>query len=232
MSLVEQYRQYFSITNDANAHFYEVGRSPYLSPLANSPKSFGEETYQIGIIDQFKGKRPTLFNLEFMHSPDRYDLHLVVSIILDSQLVSELHAYRTSRDKMRPDKRRAVEQFLNWVSVHRYDFNPFFYYVESFCKSTHANFISAVTPVAASILHLHAMDENRFVERGEIVPRKYAIENYQDKYGAVSLDECAKNWLSEFLRTELHRFKPLVDATYACLLKMVLIHKMDGATAR
>ena len=102
MSIVEQYRHYFSVTNDAHAHFYEVGRSPYSSPLENSPQSFGNETYEIELIDQFKGKRPTLFNLEFMRSPARYDLHLIITIILDSQLASELHAFRENREKMRP----------------------------------------------------------------------------------------------------------------------------------
>lgn len=227
MSIFEQYRQYFNITNDAHAHFYEIAYSPYPSPIKNSQLSFGEDTYKIGIIDQFNGKRPFLFNMEFMRSPKRYELQIVVSIILDSHLVTELHAYCTNSEQMINHKKAAVESFLKWVSTYRYDFNPSFYFTESFCKSTLENFISSVSPVAASMLHLHAMDEEIYLRSGEIVPRKGSIEHYQDKYRAVSIEECAQKWLTEFINIELELFRPIIDATYASLLKMVLIHKMD-----
>jgi len=226
-NFVELYRSYFLATNDSHAHFYEVARSLHESPIAGDLLSFGGDSHQIRIIDQFKGKRPMLFNLECMRAPRRYDLKLFITIILDSNIVSGLHLYRTNIGNMRPDIKQSLKKLLDWLSEYRYDFNPFFYYAESFCKSTEAEFFRTVTPVATSILYLQGMDEDRFLNSGEIVLRKGELLRCQEKYKAKSFQECARNWLTEFVNNEMVRFRPYVAISYASLIKMVLIHKMD-----
>lgn len=225
------YRDYLSLTRDVDAHFYEVALSPYESPVISGNRCFGPETYPLTIIDQFGGKRPALFNLAFLESPDRYDLSLVVTVLLDSHVATELHRYRTGAT-MRPDVREAIEAFLLYVSDVRCDYNPLFYFMESYCKSTPEAFAEYVSPVAESLLHLHSMDEEVFLDSRRVVLKPDALAYYYDKYGSSSLQECGRAWVERFVQDDsVNYLRNLIDFSYACLIKMVLIHKMDKRPA-
>lgn len=199
--------------------------------------TFGSEKSPIKIIDQFGGKRPTLFNLEFLDSirehneNTRYDLKAIVTIILDSQIASYIHNYRIHA-KMGWGIRKATEDLLLYVSEHRYDYNPTFYFFESFCKSTLQSYLDNVSPVATSILYFQSMDVPHFSKTREIKPDPDLLEEYLEKYNSSSLEECGRAWAAQISgRRETRYLSQMADATYACLLKMVLIHKKDKKDA-
>lgn len=225
------YFEYLKSTRDADAHFYEIATSPYESPIVSGSLCFGPETYPLTIIDQFSGKRPVLFNLAFLDSPNRYELYSIATILLDSHIATELHRFRIGA-AMRPDVRGAIENFLRYVSDVRCDYNPLFYLLESYCKSTPEAFVEYASPVAESLLHLHSMDEKIFLESGKITIKPDALAHYYNKYGASSLKECGRAWTEQFTRdNSFNQLNNLIEFSYACIMKMVLLHKMDPRPA-
>jgi hypothetical protein len=214
--------------DDPHLHLYQVSGSPYASPLAEEPRTFGEKDARIDIVDSFQGRRPFLINRDFLASSGDYQLEILVTLILDSNMASRLHEYRTGRDLGFPNRRAATEDFLAFVSRLRIDYNPVFYMTESAGRSERQNFIDCVAPVLTSILYLHSMDEDRFVETRQIMLKPEAVDHYLAKYGARTLEECGHVWVRNLLpnqnRPRLDQFAP-VRASYVCLLKLTLIHK-------
>ena len=209
------------VKNNPDLHIYDIGLSEYESPVITGTQSFGS---QIFIIDQFQGKRPRLINSESINS-NTYSIHLIPTIILDSNIASKLNNYYTNKI-MKPDEKKATEELLKWISKRNYDFSPFFYFIESIWKDSP---IESVIPTAASILGLHAMNEKIFLETGDIVYKIETINHYYEQYGSSSLEQCAQIMLSHIDKTTIQFYIPLINATYATLLKMVLIHKKNNA---
>ncbi len=212
---------------DQHLHIYEVASSPYQSPILPENTTFGPKSYPIHIVDQFGGKRPLLFNLEYLRS-GKYDLQLVVTIVLDSHIASELHSYRVRCQSMKKDRRQAIEEFLSFVSSNHFDYTPIFYFIESYCKSDPKVFIDTVAPVATSILYLKSMDEKRFVESKEIILNPDALNHYFSEFNAGSLENCGKALIEQVINDKLSYFVKMINASYACLLKMTLIHKKNN----
>jgi hypothetical protein len=211
---------------DRHLHIYQVSGSPYPSPLEGEPAAFGVGSSQIRLVDVFGGRRPVLLNHDFLTSRGEYPLKLLVTLILDSQVASRLHDYRIGRDVREPGRRRATEDFLVFASRRLVDYNPTFYLLESYSKSTSHNFIDWVTPVLTSILHLHSMDEAHFVKTREIRLNPDAVDHYCARYGARTLDECGEAWVDRMLQDPQSRDATrMIRATYVSLLKMTLIHK-------
>lgn len=229
MSAVDIHIEYLLKTQDQDAHFYEVTESPYSSPLNCQSMAFGSGKHTIRMIDAFGGKRPMLFNLKFLEMPDNYRLELHPTIIMDSHIVSALHTYLSSPNAMKSDQKEATEAFLDFVIKSNIDFNPLFYLIESYCKSSLDNFMKYVPPVLTSLLTLQGMASEPFLVGREVVSRPDAFNHYAKIYGpAETYEECANNWARQFSEDEeMKGMIPLIQATYAAVLKMALIEKKD-----
>jgi len=215
-----------SLENNPHLHLYAVSASPYASPLDVQSKMFGEGGDRIYIVDSFRGRRPFLLNRETLATRADYPLQLLVTLILDSHVASQLHDYRTGRDTAHPGRRAATEEFLAFASRYRVDYNPVFYMTESQAKSAPQKFLGYVTPVLTSILYLHAMDEGHFLITRQIKLKPEAVDHYLNKYGGRTFEECGEIWVHRMMQDRSTHEQALhTKASYVCLLKLVLIHK-------
>ncbi len=222
----QYYKEYFDCTDDNHSHIYEIASSPYESHVMGSSLFFGPDKYPLTIIDQFSGKRPAIINRAFLTSKGKYNMIIVATMLLDSHVATHLHLYRTGG---KSDYRETIEAFLTFVSKHGYDYNPIFYFLESYSKSSLKEFLDNVAPIATSLLFFHSMDEARFVSSKEMILKADAIEYYYSLYGADSLEKCGKAMAESFSADVKNRdYLQIIDASYACLLKMVLIQKRNS----
>jgi hypothetical protein len=136
-----------------------------------------------------------------------------------------VHNYRINKD-LRQDIRTAVESLLIFLCRTGFDYNPTFYLMESLHKSSKENAKKNASLVLESILHLHSMDEEIFEEERKINLKPDAIKYYYENFCGKNLKECADNWLEEIeSKYPREAFQEIIDLSYVCLLKMVLIHK-------
>jgi hypothetical protein len=222
--MYQDYKTYFLGTDDKHAHFFEIGASPYDSMFYSESKVFGDGAHKIHIIDQFCGKRPALFNHKFCTNDDELKLKFWCSITLDSNVVSLLHKYVTNRKSMVDGQRIATHSFLEHLSEVNCDYSPMFYVMESFFKSDESEFYESVPKALASILKLHSMCENSFINRGEISIKSDSAKYYFDLYQADNYEACGMNWAKKIIKDIKDTgIEYKIKLIYACLLKMVLI---------
>jgi hypothetical protein len=227
-NIFERYFNCLEGTQDRHLHFYEIACSPYESPAFRHTVEFGRGKFKIRIIDQFGGKRPVVINLDFVKQK-KCDLPYRVTVILDSNVATALHNFRLNSEEVKPDVRDAIVAFLACACKMKFDYNPLFYLIESFCKSTKDNFIRTVTPVITSILHLHCMDEEYFLSDRGLRLKPEAVKYYCEKHKSGTLHDCANKWVNEFIADWSNKMHTeMIEFSYACLLKMVLIHKKDN----
>lgn len=214
------------VTNDA--HIFEISNSPYDALFHTKSIFFESNKKKIGIIDQFNNKRPCILNNEFLIEKKKLTFAFVATLLLDSHIVDALHKYVTSIDTLDLDTRAVTGDFLKHVSKLRCDYSPMFYLAENFAKSSKEQFLKTSSDKLTSIIKLHSMDEEIFISTGKISPKRDAIEYYYDLYKAKSLDECGINYAKEYYeKSYLKKHAEVTLLSYACLLKMVLIHFMD-----
>lgn len=219
-------RNIFSSPSMSNAHIYEFTHSPYEAPFYSQSFDFSCNTKKIGIIDQFNGKRPIVLNKSFLDG-NKLDLQIYQTLILDSHIVDTLHRFVSGCGKLDDHSQEVTSNFLVHVSKLNCDYNPVFYLTENFAKSTQEQFIKTSSEKLSSILKLHSMDENEFINNGVVKFKKDSVEHYCEIYRSVDLDACGISWAKEFAKSHSQKkYKDITKLTYACLLKMVLIHFM------
>lgn len=214
--------QIFTTPEYYNAHIYEFQDSPYPSPFYNSSISFTSGKELIGIIDQFQGKRPKILNRDYIVNKKQIDSKIVCTLILDSQTVDHLHKFETAENHKTTD---IVRTFLKHVSKKNCDYNPVFFLLENWAKSSNDQYLKKSSEKLSSILKLHSMREDIFIEKGIIEYKKDAIDHYCKLYNSENLDECGAAWAKRLTNHGLfsHQLQ-VVEILYTCLLKMVLIH--------
>ena len=226
MSTVGAFCEYLRKTGDRDTHLYEIGESPFKSPLEGPPPTFGETTYRIQVIDAFAQRRPVLVNFDWLHTRASDPLEFAIILVLDSQIASALHDYRLSRAGMDPERRRALQRLLRYASSRGYDYNPFFYLMESFHRNDQATFQQQSTDVVTSLLYLNCMDCGHFDATGEVLLDPDALDFYWALYGGRTLEECGRAAVERFVQEyESYDLLHCLRVSYVCLLKMTLIHK-------
>ncbi|BBP72815.1 hypothetical protein PHLH6_48190 [Pseudomonas sp. Seg1] len=227
--MYQQYKNYFTSTDDIHAHFFEISASPYPSFFYEESLTLGSGSLKIHIIDQFCGKRPALFNHQFCTNNSELELQFWCSITLDSHVASLLHEYVENPEALSSESHQTAEEFILHLAEKKFDFSPIFYVTESYLKSTPDNFNRHIPKVLTSILKLQAMCEKTFIEHREIKIKPDAIAYYCDLYKQENLRDCANAWAQEIAaRINREDTQYIVDFTYACLLKMVLIKFADN----
>ncbi|RXE96041.1 hypothetical protein [Pseudoalteromonas sp. PS5] len=222
------YSNIFDHPEMKDAHIFELSNSPYKAQFYDGSFHFESNNKKIGIVDQFQGKRPAVLNREFVVDRKELQFYIVHTLILDSHIVDGLHRFISGKGKLDIDSRVVTKDFLKHVSKLNCDYSPMFYLAENMAKSSKEQFVKTSSEKLASILRLHCMEESSFVENEEIKYKKDALDHYYDLYGASNFDDCGANWAKSLVDSqELKYYIDLTRVSYACLLKMVLIHFMN-----
>ncbi|EQB8916857.1 hypothetical protein ACYVL9_002692 [Vibrio fluvialis] len=217
----------FSLPSMEDAHIYELSTSPYQAQFYAKSSQFTSGSKKIGIIDQFQGKRPIVLNREYVVEKKPLEVRIVQTLVLDSHVVDALHRYVSGKGKIDEDTRIVTRDFLVHVSELNCDYSPLFYLAENWAKSSKEQFVKTSSEKLSSILKLHCMDERAFIDRNEIIYKPDSVEHYCELYGAQDLDSCGLNWALSYAENAwFEEWGNLTKLSYACLLKMVLIHFM------
>lgn len=222
--MYQEYKSYFKNTEDENAYFFDITSSPYDSFFYSESRVFGEGKQKIHIIDQFNGKRPALLSNKFLKDSELH-LGFYCSIILDSNVVNLLHKYVTNNERMLDEHCLVTKSFLNHiVKIKSCDYNPIFYVIESYLKSEENNFLKHASDALTSILKLHSMYPDEFIENGTILINEEAKNYYFKKYNANNFETCGRNWARNITKDiEKKEYNYKINLSYVSLLKMVLI---------
>jgi len=148
---------------------------------------FISEDFIISIIDLFKGAIPTVICHETLAGSS--PLMLVPTIILDSNVMASLHRFVTAPEKLSNKHKKVIVQLLDYLILEKVDYNPAFYYIESYSKAANAD--QEIIDYTKSILTLHMMDELHFLKSREIRTDTETLEKYIQKFGTSNIDEMA-----------------------------------------
>ncbi len=223
--LIEISRRYFLNTRDRQSRVW-IFRPDQPSPFLRSPAHFGDNEFGIHIVDLFAGFQPILLNYEaFVH--DEIHIKFRPTAILDSNIVSYLHQYVTSKSALAPQRRDTVLEALRFIISNRLDYNPFFYYMEGASKDESNALLDHAHDISISILTLHTMDEERFLASGELVTDPVRLALYAQEFGAQTIEEIAPLYAGAMTGLRDPRMDGLSRLLYAGLLKIGLIHKKN-----
>ncbi|MBE0669252.1 MAG: hypothetical protein IH588_01580 [Anaerolineales bacterium] len=180
---------------------------------------FGIEDFKISVIDQFSGRVPAVMSKETLLG--NYPPALAPTVILDSNVMAYLHQFVTARESQDEKQRKAVIQLLDYLLHTKFDYNPSFYYLESFSKSAESS--QKIIEYTKSILSLHMMDELHFLQKREICVDKGTLTKYAEKFDTYDVDEMAKRQC-EILQN-MHVPSTDWKVLYLIILKAALIHR-------
>lgn len=224
--LLSDIDRYFEVSKDTTSFLWALTNVPLLFPDLIGGKSFGDGKAMISIIEQFDGRKPG--KLYHDYKTRRYDVLFSPTLILDSQLVTYLSDYvldmEAGTNKLPPVLRDNVKGFLDFVIERKYDFNPFFYYVESVAKDSKGKFEQYVKDSAIALFKLHSMNEEEFLRSGAIVIDRDHLQNYQRTFGGTTVEETAllrSKELSKNLKEVNFGF--VSKFIYASLLQMAIL---------
>jgi len=221
--LIEISRQYFLKTGDRQSRVW-VFRPDQPSPFLRSSAHFGDRDFKIRIVDLFAGLQPILLNYEAF-SQDELKIPFRPTVILDSNMVSYVHQYVSSSASLSSKRRNTVFEALRFIISNKLDYNPFFYYMEGAAKDVGNNLLGYAEDISLSILTLHTMNEELFLNSGKIATDPEQLAIYAKEFGAQTIEEIAPL----YARAMIGPTDPWIDGLsrlfYAALLKTGLIHK-------
>jgi hypothetical protein len=197
--------------------------------IPGSKRAFGDEANRIEIVDPFGGREPIRVNHAFVRGPAQ--VAFAPTVLLDSNLVGYLQEFVNTTGEKNPGRRRAILEFLDWAYVANFDFNPLFYFMEALAKDERGAFPPHAERAQTSILRLHTADVESFWHNGTVKTDPRLLAPYQDEYGKRTLEEVAAAQARTLLadgRGWLSAANPLLDLSYAVLLKMALVNQRRG----
>jgi hypothetical protein len=205
------------LESDPTYRVWEFGKP------ANFGPDFQSGNFIVSIIDQFGGMVPRLTSYETLMG---YNLPLVRTTILDSNVMSLLNDFVVRPEKLSVDKRQVAIDLLDYFILTGTDYNPTFYSFEAFWKNRGSDISERYIEFTKSLLSLHMMDERHFLQKREIRPDKRQLRNYSEKFGTSNLEEMARR---DFAYTsKVTSSQDDLNAFYVLLLKMALIHKTSS----
>jgi hypothetical protein len=220
--LQEKAVEYLARSGDRESKFW-IFKSSVPSKFLRHSFSCGPDELRIQITDLFGGRHPLLVSYEALRQEIKIPFR--PTVIMDSNIVSYLHQYVTGSGALSPVGRRAVRRFLKFVVSCRFDYNPFFYYMEAAWRSAPSSVLSYATEISVSLLRLHTMDVDRFLGSGEIRVDPTVMAQYEQEYRVSGLTELAAAHARSMIRPADIRTEWTSKLSYAGLLKTALIHK-------
>lgn len=205
------------IRRDPTARFWDFS-TPGLEYQKRS-FDFGTEDFKISVIDQFWGRVPAVISRGTLVG--NYPPVLAPTVILDSNIMTYLHQFVADREAQDEKQRKAVIQLLDYLLHTKFDYNPGFYYLESFSKSAESS--QKIIEYTKSILSLHMMDELHFLQKREIRVNEATLIKYVERYGTYGIDEMANRQYE--IQQKLHVPGTDWKVLYLIILKAALIHR-------
>lgn len=206
---------------DPRSKIWSVGEK--LSPYLAGTIDIEDEDFGISIIDQFSGKQPLLMSRATLGGQSGIAFH--PTVLLDSNVVSYLHEYKTKPDFRKSNKGRVIRKLLEKFIELGCDYNPVFYFSESAAKNDLATLEPYAREMANTMFSFHSMDQQRFLETDEIIPSPEAISKYLEHFGVDNASQMPDAFLSATIFSpDRPEFSNVCDAIYVTLLKMILIH--------
>jgi len=205
------------IRRDPTARFWDFS-TPGLEYQKRS-FDFGTEDFKISVIDQFWGRVPAVISMGTLVG--NYPPVLAPTVILDSNIMTYLHQFVADREAQDEKQRKAVIQLLDYLLHTKFDYNPGFYYLESFSKSAESS--QKIIEYTKSILSLHMMDELHFLQKREIRVNEATLIKYVERYGTYDIDEMANRQYE--IQQKLHVPGTDWKVLYLIILKAALIHR-------
>lgn len=200
---------------------WEISASPYQSEFLRESIQFGTSN-PIFLVDQFGGKRPAIFNKEFIEQGS-IQFGMYPSALLDSNIIDQL-----DRFVLKGHTTDGFICFLRFLSQRRWDSSPIFYYLEHFSKSSLDDFRKNAVRRTESLLKVHSMNDSHFIETGQLIADEKAVAHYFSTSGATSLKEVAEKRVERFIqRHSKATLLSMIEAIEIALLKMVLIRKFE-----
>lgn len=205
----------------------------FLSPdsVMEMPKGmdFENDKFSISIIDQFAQCRSRLMNYRAV---DDREVAFAPTIILDSNVASYITQFVAQSPNQEAAQRKTVHELLRHLVQTHYDYNPFFYYLESFVKDEHGMARPPVIEATEAIIRLHSMNEELFLQTGEIKPDIASFEKYVEKFNTTKYSEMAIKQVEWSIQHNPYdNFENMCSAIYICLMKMALIQMKKGKNA-
>lgn len=222
--LHERAVEYLARSGDRHSRFW-VFKNNVPSKFLRHPFSCGPDEFRIQITDLFGGRQPILLNYEALTR--QIQIPFRPTIIMDSNIVSYLHQYVGGAGSLSAEKRRAVLKFLKFVVSRRFDFNPFFYYMEAAWRSAPSSVVNYATEISVSLLRLHTMQVDCFLNSGEIRADLHLLALYEEEYRVTGIAELASAYARSMIQPTDPRMEWVSKLAYAALLKTALIHKLS-----
>lgn len=200
---------------------WEFSNSPYKSDYVDGDMTFGIEN-PIFLIDQYGGRRPALINDKFLRE-GTLEFGNFPSALLDSNVIDDFDSFVVNGKCT-----DGANDFLRFLVKEKWDYSPMFYYLEHFYKSSLVDFLPNAIRRTKSILTLHTMDDDHFLDTGKIKPNEEATKHYIEKAGVSTLEEVAEKQVKGFIASyKKDSIRELIEGTEMCLIKMVLIRKLE-----
>lgn len=206
----------------ANPVYWEIAGSPYQSTILDKSRLFASRKHSLCVIDQFSGKRPFLFDDELS---SKLQLRLIPTVILDSQVASALHQYRTEPASTPRSQVNSAIKLLWFLAKTNWDYNPFFYCIESASKApSYGQYFAGVTPTLRSIIELQLMNEDKFRRENVFEIHHEKEISFLKANGFQSVQEAAEKRAKLFWdQAQGGEYFNQIQLSYAALLKMSLI---------
>lgn len=220
--LIRLLQDYFLGSRDRESQAW-VMRADQPSSFLRSSAHFGDKDFGIHIIDQFAGLQPILINLESL--TNEIQIPFRPSVFLDSNVVNYVHQFVRSRSPLNAKRRQIINDCLRFIIAHKLDLNAFFYYMEGAAKNDEAQLMQYAVEISKSILTIHTMDDQVFLQSGAIIEDPTKLSRYAEEYDAPTLEEIAVRYARQMVCPTDPHIDGMSKLVYVTLLKMGLIHK-------
>jgi len=213
-------KQYWKITQKRFSIWTYIASKE--SPLSH-PDMFGDSSFQLAIIDSFRGRQPLLLNNETIFH-EKIEFSCLPQIILDSQILNYVNWYVNDQEKLNGNKLKYVRNLLQYFVKHNYLYSPFFYYFEATNKgSTDEQLKQAFS----MFIMLQCLDSDLMEKEGTICIHNEKADNLKERFKVGSLKALVEKFIeySKKFSGYISEQKPLIDIAYCILIKIVLIQK-------
>lgn len=230
----EHWLNHFKSTDDTESKIWDFPEHNNTSDFLVGNKNFrsGDSPWWITLIDSYKGRKPVLWSREFFIK-GFIPTYMIPTLLLDSQVMNELHKYVTDYEALELSKRESIRAFLTFFQDNNCDISPIFYNLEAMDKSDPNRREVYVRERLKTIFSIQTMNAEEFRDTGNVAPDPSAQQEQLDFQKAHSLE----GYLSQQVRIlfdAYHNSKVhmIANASYAFLVKMALVHKQKSSVVQ
>jgi hypothetical protein len=229
IELLEYWSKYFLSTEDYESKIWDFPEKNNASEFLVGDQHFRSsgDSWWITLVDSYKGRKPFLWNREFFLK-ESLPIYMIPTLLLDSQIVNELHKYVMHYSTLEKSKRSNIRKFLTFFHTTNYDISPLFYSFEALEKSDPKKREGYIRDRIRTIFLLQTMDVDKFRETGEVSANPSSELKQLEYHKARSLEDYINNNVQILLDAHNNsKIDFIPNISYACLVKMAIVHKQN-----